>query len=81
MVVQNKKSGMSSLYLAKLVNAQHKKIKNFCSSSLWTWLNHMVILRSQNNISSFCDDFSLGVDLKITFKVVVITCSVAKITL
>ena len=27
------------------------KIKNFCSSSLWTCLHHMVILRSQNKIT------------------------------
>ena len=29
------------------------KIKNFCSSSLWTCLHHMVILRSQNKITDF----------------------------
>ena len=33
--------------------------KNVCSSSLWTCLHHMVILRSQNNITDFCYDFSL----------------------
>ena len=30
-----------------------EKIKNFCSSSLWTCLDHMVILRSQNKITDF----------------------------
>ena len=39
-----------------------KKIKNFCSSSLWTCLYHMVILRSQNKITDFYD-FSPGQSL------------------
>ena len=30
-----------------------EKFKNFCSSSLWTCLHHMVILRSQNKITDF----------------------------
>ena len=30
-----------------------QKLKNFCSSSLWTCLHHMVILRSQNKITDF----------------------------
>ena len=30
-----------------------QKLKNFCSSSLWTCLHHMVILRSQNKINDF----------------------------
>ena len=29
------------------------KLKNFCSSSLWTCLHHMVILSSQNKITDF----------------------------
>ena len=29
---------ISSLYLALLVNVQHKNLKTFCSSSLWTCL-------------------------------------------
>ena len=29
------------------------KFKNFCSSSLWTCLHHMVILRSQSKITDF----------------------------
>ena len=29
------------------------KIKTLCSSSLWTCLHHMVILRSQNKITDF----------------------------
>ena len=36
-----------------LVNAQQK---NFCRSSLWTCLHHMVILRSQNKIT---DSFTI----------------------
>ena len=28
-----------------------QKFKNFCSSSLWTSLHHMVIIRSQNKIT------------------------------
>ena len=38
------KSGILSLYLAYLP---------ICSSSLWTCLHHMVILRSQNKITDF----------------------------
>ena len=30
-----------------------QKLKNFCSSSLWTCLHHMVILKSQNKINDF----------------------------
>ena len=30
-----------------------EKFKNFCSSSLWTCLHHMVILKSQNKITDF----------------------------
>ena len=30
-----------------------EKFKNFCSSSLWTCLHHMVILGSQNKITDF----------------------------
>ena len=30
-----------------------ENFKNFCSSSLWTCLHHMVILRSQNKITDF----------------------------
>ena len=30
-----------------------EKFKNFCSSSLWTCLHHMVIFRSQNKITDF----------------------------
>ena len=41
-----------------------QKIKNFCSSSLWTWSHHMVILISQNKITDFFYDFSLGMSLK-----------------
>ena len=37
-----------------------QKLKNFCSSSLWTCLHHMVILRSQNKITDFFNDFSVG---------------------
>ena len=30
-----------------------QKLKNLCSSSLWTCLHHMVILRRQNKITDF----------------------------
>ena len=36
------------------------KIKNVCSSSLWTCLHNLVILRNQNRITRFFYDFSLG---------------------
>ena len=44
-------TGISSLYLAGECAAE--KLKNFCSSSLWTCLHHIVILRSQNIITNF----------------------------
>ena len=40
-----------------------EKLKNFCGSSLWTCLHHMVILESQNKITDFFYDFSLGQSL------------------
>ena len=51
--VKNRKYGnfVSISSLAGECAAQ--KIKNFCSSSLWTCLHHMVILRSQNKITDF----------------------------
>ena len=30
-----------------------EKLKNFCSSSLWTCLHHMFILKSKNKITDF----------------------------
>ena len=49
-----KKHQFSSLYLAQLVNySAAQKFQNFCSSSPWTCLHHMVILRSQNKITVF----------------------------
>ena len=30
-----------------------QKLKNVCSSSIWTWLHHMDILGSQNKITDF----------------------------
>ena len=40
-----------------------QKLKNFCSSSLWTCLHHMVILRSQNKITDFFMIIDLGQSL------------------
>ena len=53
MHVQNKKYGdfVSKFRLTGKCAAQ--KLNNVCSSSLWTCLHHMVILRSQNKISDF----------------------------
>ena len=39
-------SGLTGEYTAE-------KYKNFCSSSLWTCLHHMVILRSQDKSTDF----------------------------
>ena len=39
--------------LTSFYNAQHKKLKNVRSSSLWTCLHHMVILKSQNKNTDF----------------------------
>ena len=39
-------TGISSLYLAfKIGKCAAQKVKNFCSSSLWTCLHHMAILK------------------------------------
>ena len=58
MVVQNKKSGILSLISSLADKCAAKKLKNFCSSSLWTCSHYMVILRSQNKITDFSDDLS-----------------------
>ena len=51
--VQNKKYG-NVVSISRLTGkCAAQKIKNFCSSSLWTCLHHMVILRSQNKIIDF----------------------------
>ena len=41
-------AGISTLYLAKLVNGQHIFFFKLRSSSLWTCLHHMAILKSEN---------------------------------
>ena len=49
--VKNKKYG-NFVFISSLTGqCAAQKIKNFCSSSLWTCLHHMVILRSQNKIT------------------------------
>ena len=79
-------TGISSLYLAQLVSAQHKNFKHFCSSSLWTSLNHMVILRSQNKITDFfmilAWVWDFNYDLNINYKchiTITITITITKI--
>ena len=51
---------IESLYLAYIVTISSltgecaaPKLKKKCSSSLWTCLHHMVILRTQNKITDF----------------------------
>ena len=46
-------TGISSSISSLTGECAAKKVKNFCSSSLWTCLHHMVILRSQNKITDF----------------------------
>ena len=41
-----------------------RSTKNYCSSSLWTCLHHMVILISQNKNHRFFYDFSLSMSLQ-----------------
>ena len=42
------------LYISSLTGeCAAQKLKNLCSSSLWTCLHHMVILKSQNKITDF----------------------------
>ena len=48
MHVQNKKYGNISRLIGKCAA---QKLKNFCSSRLWTFLHHMVILESQIKIT------------------------------
>ena len=51
--VKNKKYG-NIVFISSLTGqCAAQKIKHFCSSSLWTCLHPMVILRSQNKITDF----------------------------
>ena len=43
-----------------------QKLNNFCSSSLWTCLHHMVILRSQNKITNYLMILNLGMSFQCT---------------
>ena len=53
MHVQNKKY-VNFVSISGLTGkSASQKLKNFCSSSLWTCLHHMVILKSQNKITDF----------------------------
>ena len=40
-----------------------RKLKNFCSSSLWTCLHNMVILKGYNKIIDFLMILDLGMSL------------------
>ena len=60
---ENRYTGISSLYFAKLVNAHHKTLKTFAFLYLWTCLHAMVIFKNQNEIRDFFYDFSLIVSL------------------
>ena len=51
--VKNKKYGNVVSISSLTGEYAAQKFKNFCSSSLWTCLHHMVILRSQNKITDF----------------------------
>ena len=52
--VKNKKYGnFVSISSPTVEECTAEKFKHFCSSSLWTCLHHMVILRSQNKITDF----------------------------
>ena len=54
MHVRNKKTGILNLYLAKLVNTQHKKFKKIAALVYrHVYINIMVILRSHNKITNF----------------------------
>ena len=58
MHVQNKKYENFVSIFSQTGKCVARKFKNFSSSSLWTCLHHMVILRSQK-ITFFFKDFSL----------------------
>ena len=51
--VKNKKYGNFVSISSLTGEYAAEKFKNICSSSLWTCLHHMVILRSQNKITDF----------------------------
>ena len=53
--LQVENCGSNSRLVASSLNGEcaGQKFKNFCSSSLWICLHHMVILRTQNKITYF----------------------------
>ena len=51
--VKNKKYGNFVSISSLTGECAAEKFKNFCRSSLWTCLHHMVIFRSQNKITDF----------------------------
>ena len=51
--VKNKKYGDFVSISSLTDQCAAQKFKNFCSSSLWTCLHHMVIFGSQNKITDF----------------------------
>ena len=58
--VKNKKYGNFVSISSLTSECAAQKLKNFCSSSLWTCLHHMAILKIQNKITDFFDDFRPG---------------------
>ena len=61
--VKNKKYGNFVSISSLTGKCTAHKLKNFCSSILWTCLHYMVILIGQNRITDFLNDFSLSQSL------------------
>ena len=61
--VKNKKYGNFVSISSLTGKCAAQKLKKLCSSSLWTYLHHMVILRSQNKITDFFMNIDLGMSL------------------
>ena len=61
--VKNKKYGNFVSISSLTGECAAQKLKNFRSSSLWTCLHYMVILKSQNKITDFFMILDLGMSL------------------
>ena len=51
--IKNKKYGNFVSISSLTGKCAAQKLKNFCGTSLWTCLRHMVIIKSQNKITNF----------------------------
>ena len=79
--VKNKKYGNFVSISSLTGECAAEQLKNFLSSSLWTCLHHMVILKSQNKITDFFMILAWACPFNVTLYLMITLCGEAAHTL